>query len=132
MLPDFGHSAGKAFRQFISNEKKLRQNLEAEDQYNDFFQEMIETGHIEKVPVSDQLLQFAKYFIMPHHAVWKSDSTTTKCRAVFNESAPTSNRESLKECLLVGLKQQPDLINILVWFRFYKVALSGDITKSRV
>ena len=89
---------------------------------------MIDTGHIEKVPVSDQFLSVGNYFSMPHHAVWKSDSTT-KCRAGLNGSAPTANAKSLSDCLLVSPKQQPDLFNFLVWLRFYKIALSGDITK---
>ena len=63
-LPDIGHSARKAFRQFSSNERKLRQNREAKDHFNDFCQEMIDTSHIEQVPVSDQFLPVGKYFIV--------------------------------------------------------------------
>ena len=90
---------------------------------------MIDTGRTEIIPVSDQFLSGEKYFIMPHHAVWKSDSTTTKGRAVFKGSAPISNGKSLNDCLLVGPKKRPDLFHNLVRFRFYKIALSGDITK---
>ena len=50
-LPDIGLSARKPFRQNISNEKKLRQNREVKNQYYNFFHEMADTGHIEKVPV---------------------------------------------------------------------------------
>ena len=96
-LPDIGHSARKAFRQLNSNEKKLRLNREAKNQNNDFFHEMIDTGHLEKVHVSYQFLLFGKYFILPHHAVWKSDSTTLKRRALFSGSTPTSNGRSLKD-----------------------------------
>ena len=66
---DFGQSARKAFRQFICNEKQLRQNREAKNQYNVFVQKTIDTGNIEKVPVSDQFLSVGKYLIMPHQAV---------------------------------------------------------------
>ena len=125
-LPDICRSARKAFRQFIFNERKLRQNREAKDQYNYFLQEMVDTCHIEKVLVSDQFLPVGMYFIMQFGV---PDSTTTKCRAVFNGSAPTSNGKSLNDCLLVGPKKQPDLFNIFVRFRYYIIALSGDITK---
>ena len=66
--------------------------------------------------------------MLQHHAVMKPDSTTTKCRAVFNGSAKTSNGMGLNECLLVGPKQ-PELFDILVNYRFKPIGLSGDVTK---
>ena len=128
LVPDIGHSAKNALRQFIRNENKLKNNVIAKQQYHEFFQEMIDTGHIERVPPDEQHLEPGKYFVMPHHAVWK-ESTTTKCRAVFNASAKTSNGKSLNDCIMVGSKQQPDLIEILIRLRFYPVVLSGDVTK---
>ena len=113
----------------MGNENKLSQNADAQTQYTEFFREMIETGHLEPVPESDHNLPPEKHFVMPHHAVWKSSSTTTKCRAVFNASAKTANGRSLNDCLLVGPKQQPDLFEILIQFRLHRIALSGDITK---
>ena len=74
-LTDIGHSVRKAFRRFFSNEREPRQNREAIDQYKHVFQEMIDTCHIEKVPVSVQFLPLGMYFIMLHHMlVWKSES----------------------------------------------------------
>ena len=67
--------------------------------------------------------------MMPHHTVWKSSSTTTKCRAGFNKSAKTTNGRSLYDYLLVGPKQQPDLLEILIQFLLHRIILSGDITK---
>ena len=52
-LPDIGGSFRKAVRQFLGNENKLSRNAEAQTQYTKFFQEMIETGHLEPVPDSD-------------------------------------------------------------------------------
>ena len=65
---------------------------------------------------------------MTHHAVWK-ESTNTKCRAMFNASGKTSNGKSLNDCIMVGSKQQPDLIEILIRLRFYPVVLLGGVTK---
>ena len=39
---------------------------------------------------------------LPHHCVFKEDSTTTKLRVVFDGSAKTSNGLSLNESLVVG------------------------------
>ena len=88
---------------------------------------MIATGHIQRVPPDEQHLGSGKYFVMPHHAVWKK-STTMKC-AVFNASAKTSNGKSLSDCIMVGSKQQSDFIEILITIRFYPVVLPGDVTK---
>ena len=79
-LPDIGETSRKALRQFLGNENKLSRNPDAQTQYTQFFQEMIETGHLELVPESDHDLPPEKHFVIAHHAVWKSSSTTTKCR----------------------------------------------------
>ena len=47
---------------------------------------------------------------------------------MFNASAETSNGKSLNDCIMVGSKQQPDLIEIPIRLRFYPVVLS-DVTK---
>ena len=121
-LPDFGESSRKALRQFLSNKNKPPRNADAQTQYAEFFQEMIETGHLEPVPESYHNSPTEKHFVMPHHAVWKSSSTTTKCRGVFNASAKTTNGRSLNDCLRVGPKQQPALFEILIQFRLNRIA----------
>ena len=44
-------------------------------------------------------------------------------------SAKTTTSFSLNDCLLVGPKLHDDLFNILVRFRFFKIALSADVAK---
>ena len=44
-------------------------------------------------------------------------------------SAKTSNGKSLNDRIMVGSKQQPDLIELLIRLRFHPVVLSGDVTK---
>ena len=68
-MPDIGHSARRALGQFRHNEDKLSKNENARKQYVDFFEEMIETGHLEKVPETENYLPAGKYYVMPHHAV---------------------------------------------------------------
>ena len=65
---------------------------------------------------------------LPHHAVFKQSSTTTKTRNAFDGSAQKQNI-SFNNSLLVGPKIQDDLFKILLRFRKHKVALSADITK---
>ena len=118
-------------KRFLGNEDKFPRNADAQTQYTEFFQEVIETGHLEPVPEGNHNLPPEKHFVMPHHAVGKSYSTTTKCRAVFKASAKTTNGSgrSLNDCLLVGRKQQPDLFEILIQFGLHRIALSGDLPK---
>ncbi|XP_060662116.1 uncharacterized protein LOC132795433 [Drosophila nasuta] len=59
-------------------------------------------------------------YYLPHHAVLKPDSTTTKLRVVFNASSPTSNGKSLNDILHTGPILQSDLtIQIQKW-RFFQ------------
>ena len=68
-------------------------------------------------------------YYLPHHCVFKEDSTTTKLPVVFDGSAKTSNGVSLNESLMVGPVVQNDLFTILNRFRFRVAALSADIAK---
>ena len=51
---------------------------------------------------------------LPHHDVFKSTSTTTKLRVVFNGSYTSSNGLSLNNVLHTGPILQSDFI-ILIW-----------------
>ena len=68
-------------------------------------------------------------YYLPMHGVHKSSSSTTKLRVVFDGSAPSSTGVSLNDVLAVGPTLHPNLDSILLKFRTYRVALSGDISK---
>ena len=68
-------------------------------------------------------------FYLPHDAVIKSDSLTTKTRVVFDGSAKTSSDISLNDSLMVGPTIQDDLFSLLTRFRTHKYALTADIEK---
>jgi len=70
----------------------------------------------------------SRYYI-PHHAVLKNNSLTTKLRVVFDASCKTSTGVSLNECLLVGPTLQQDLFSILLRFRTFPYAITADITQ---
>ena len=63
------------------------------------------------------------------HAVHKTSSTTTKLRVVFDASCPTSSGLSLNDMLVTGPTLHPNLDQILIKFRSYRVAVSADIGK---
>ncbi|XP_070144165.1 uncharacterized protein [Drosophila kikkawai] len=68
-------------------------------------------------------------FYLPHHAVFKPDSTTTKVRVVFNASNPSSNGNSLNDILHAGPVLQSDLTIQILKCRFFKYVFNADITK---
>ena len=114
-------------RRYLNLERKLHANPELHKKYADLIQEFLDLGHLEKVPSED--LENPQKFYLPHHCVHKLDSTTTKLRVVFDASAKSSSRMSLNDCLMVGPKLQDDIFDILLRFRFFKVALSADVAK---
>ncbi|XP_044735414.1 uncharacterized protein LOC123297721 [Chrysoperla carnea] len=81
---DFGNSKSKAYRQFLSLQRRLNSDAKLKTEYCKVMQEYIDLGHM--VHVSDGHNQG---YYMPHHTVVKASSTTTKVRVVFNASAKT-------------------------------------------
>ena len=61
-------------------------------------------------------------------AVIKSDKETTRTRIVFDASAAL-NGISLNDIIHQGPKLQRDLVNVLMRFRRYPVAIIGDISE---
>jgi hypothetical protein len=71
-----------------------------------------------------------KRYYLPHHAVFKSSSSTTRARVVFYGSCHSSNGLSLNDdTLLVGPTIQRDLYSIVLRFRTYQFAFTADIAK---
>ena len=68
-------------------------------------------------------------YYMPHHAVMKQDSSTTKLRVVFNGSERTSNGTTLNDILMVGASHQEDLCSLIQRFRTHKIVFCADIAK---
>ena len=124
-----GNSKAQAIKRFLSIETKMTRNPVFRAKYDEFFQEFLDTGHMELVPPEEERILDAKSFYLPHHGVLKESSTTTKLRVVFDASAFTSSRTSLNKQLLLGPKLQEEIFKILVRFRFHGVAISGDVAK---
>ena len=124
---NLGLSKANAMKRFIRLEHTLRNNVDLFRKYSAFIQEFIDLGHLEKVQPGE--INNSPNFYLPHHCVLKEDGTTSKLRVVFDASAKTTTGFSLNDCLLVGPTFQDNLFNILVRFRFFKIALSADVAK---
>lgn len=85
-------------------------------------------GHAEAIPATDLEEPTELTFYLLMHAVYKATSTTTKIRAVF-DSSKSSTGVSLNDTLLVGPTVHPNLVDVLLHFRLYPVALTADVFK---
>lgn len=83
-----------AKRRLKSNTKKLVDIFEA---YQDIFTKCGKFRIIQEVESNDQMKKEIHY--LPHHAVFKTSSSTTRIRRAFDASAKNSDGNSLIDCL---------------------------------
>ncbi|KAL0861187.1 hypothetical protein ABMA27_009669 [Loxostege sticticalis] len=113
-----------ARKRLESTEKRLKQIGKLND-YNNVFEEWLKLDIIEPAP--DQSI---KGHYMPHHAVIKEASLTTKVRPVFDAAARDRNGISLNSCLEKGVNLLEQIPNLLIHFRKNKFGVTADITKA--
>lgn len=102
-----GESRNRAAAALRKVEKSLKPDEYSE--YVKFMREYEELGHMEKVP--PHILEPPSVYYMPHRAVLRPSSSTTKLRVVFNASSKSSSGISLNELLMVGPTVQPQLFD---------------------
>ena len=123
-----GESRSQAVKRFLSLERLLNQKG-CFQEFDTVMQEYLNLKHAEAVPSPDLNKPTELTFYLPMHAVYKASSTTTKIRAVFDASAKSSTGVSLNDTLLVGPTIHPPLVDVLLRFRLYPVALTADVSK---
>ena len=124
-----GNSLDQAMKRFNFLERRLDLKPDLRKRYQAFIREFLDVNHIEEVPPDQLNCPPEKCFYLPHQCVFKEDSTTTKLRVIFDGSAKTTSGISINDAMMIGPVVQDDLFSIITRFRFYKIALSGDIEK---
>ncbi|GJQ70063.1 hypothetical protein Trydic_g5538, partial [Trypoxylus dichotomus] len=122
-----GASYDQALKRFYSLEKRLNKNPPLKQEYGEFIKEYLELGHMRKAKLYNYSTE--PHFYLPHHAVVKENSITTRLRVVFDGSAKTSSGVSLNDTLMVGPKLQQDLFDIVCRFRLYAYVITADVAK---
>ncbi|XP_018396856.1 PREDICTED: uncharacterized protein LOC108775073 [Cyphomyrmex costatus] len=119
-----GESRVIARKRFLALERKLHANAVLKDRYTRVIEEYMRLNYISVVenPIDDG-------YYMPHHAVVKESSNTTKVRVVFDASAKTSTGISLNEVLMTGPLIQDKLLLHLIRFRVYRYVITANIEK---
>nr|XP_034195039.1 uncharacterized protein LOC117611213 [Osmia lignaria] len=120
-----GNSREIAQKRFYALERKLHLDQDLIVRYSEFLKEYEDLGHMTQVIVNE----VTEGFYVPHHAVVKESSETTKVRVVFDASAKTSTGISLNDTLLNGPILQDTLYKLLLRFRSYTYVLTADIEK---
>ncbi|XP_058817596.1 uncharacterized protein LOC131680897 [Topomyia yanbarensis] len=113
-----------ALRRFHLLEARLARNEELRQQYTEFLDEYLKLGHMQQIQEDDQP---SSCYHLPHHAIIREDSASTKVRVVFDASCKTPNGPSLNEALMVGPIVQQDLRSIIMRSRKHRVMLIADI-----
>ena len=106
---------------------RLKQTPELLQQYDNIIRDQIDKRIVEPVPETNFSLTLCHY--IPHHAVVRSDKTTTKLRIVYDASA-RSGGPSLNDCLHKGPKFNQQVFDILLRFRASKISLVADLEKA--
>lgn len=122
--PPLANNEGMAMAQMRSQERRFERNPELRTQYIQGMKRYFDAGDVEELPPGEQGIYF-----LPHSAVIKLESTTTKVRIVFNGSAKTASGASLNDCLLIGPNIIKDSLELLLRFRWNWTAIVGDISR---
>ncbi|XP_058449149.1 uncharacterized protein LOC131429118 [Malaya genurostris] len=128
--PNLGDSKQMALKRLLSLEKRLSKNWLLAKDYSEFINEYVALGHMHRIcSLQNYTALLGNDYFLPHHAVERPESSTTKCRVVFDGSAVTTNGRSLNDNLLVGPVIQPKLSDVLIRFRVYKIAFTAGLSK---
>ena len=109
--------------------RKLDRDEKLKADYYKAFRDMEKEGVIEEVP-AEEIETTNSTFYMPHRPVVKESSATTKVRPVFDASAKGRNGVSLNDCMETGPNLIPSIVDILIRFRRWPIALAADIQKA--
>lgn len=126
-VDQLGNSLFMATSRFLNVERRLLRDEQLRADYVKFMNEYIKMDHMELV--IEESPPASRIFYLPHHAVIKTSSLTTKVRVVFDASAKSSSGLSLNDVLMCGPNIQDDLFSILCRFRSHQFVITADVEK---
>lgn len=124
--PLLGKSRDVALRRLEQLENRFNRIPKLREEYNDAMENYLVLGHMSRVTTHSVDEQTDMYYI-PHQAVLRPESTTTKMRIVFDASAKSTSGLSLNDNLLCGTKLQQELPSIVLRFRLHPVVFTADV-----
>lgn len=124
---NLGESFEGTLRRLSSMEKRFKKQSSLKQNYVQFMRDYEASGHMSTCEAESK--QPSEHFYMPHQAIIRESSLTTKLRVVFDASARTSLGTSLNDKLLPGPNLQNDNVKLLLRFRTYEFVLTADIAQ---
>lgn len=125
--PIFGNSKNLALKRLEHIERRLQKDEKLYKEYKSCIEEYEALGHMKRISIENA--ELGSHYVIPHHAVIKETSTSTKLRVVFDASCKTSNGKSLNDQIHIGPRLQPDITSILTRWRCYKYVFCTDVEK---
>ncbi|XP_030750174.1 uncharacterized protein LOC115877962 [Sitophilus oryzae] len=126
-IKKLGDSRERALQYFYSQEVRLEKKPELKREYIKFMNEYLSMGHM--IEVKEGEFDNTVSYFLPHHAVVRDDSVTTKVRVVFNASMKTKSGLSLNDIQYCGPTLQDELLAIILRFRKYEYVMTADVSK---
>ena len=114
-----------AMKRLMSTEKKLLRDPDLAETYKKILDDHVKKGYLVKQDV-DPATDTGWY--LPHFPVLRPDKSTTEVCIGFDGSARFEGK-SLNDAIYPGPKLQQDLVNVLLRFRRFPVALVCDIAE---
>ena len=108
--------------------KRLQSTPNILSQYDAIIRDQMKSGIVETVTTPGDG-PIGRVHYIPHHAVVREDKQTTKLRIVYDASARNGG-PSLNDCLYTGPTFGQNILDILLRFRLYRVAVTADIEKA--
>ncbi|XP_050682068.1 uncharacterized protein LOC126977342 [Leptidea sinapis] len=122
---NLGDAKPLAISRLQQMEKRFTRKPEFKEEYHTFLKQYESQGHMMMVPEKETETQ--KVYYLPHHAVLRSTSLSTKLRVVFDGSAAPEKGKSLNDELLIGCSLQQDIRDLITRWRQHKICLVADI-----
>ena len=108
--------------------KKIDRDEKLEKDYEEIIEKQLKSGIIETAPEEPT---GERVYYMPHKLVVRDEATSTEVRMVFDASAkPTSNTNSLNDCMFTGPPLQLLVWDILMRARMTPRLILADIQKA--
>ena len=105
----------------------MRKTPEFLRQYHNIFVEYEADDRIEEVPKDEMEKPTGVVYYIPHMAVLKPEAKSTKLRPVFDAKR---GRPSLSDCIETGPNLVPPMLDTLIRFRTYPIALTADFKQA--
>ncbi|KRY08826.1 hypothetical protein T12_3992, partial [Trichinella patagoniensis] len=116
----------QAERRLQQLEEKQSNDNERAKEYDEVIKNYMDRGWIEETDEKDGIP--GKTWYLPHHAVYRDDKMTTRCRIVFDASAKYHGT-SLNDFFEPGPPLQNQILDISIRFRRFKIGVQADISK---